>query len=445
MTQIQISKFPTEIITEIFKNFSTPVLIHQGPKSFPWFLGHICTRWRIVFLSMSTDFWGKININFFKTVKQFPLTVAWFERALDIFNFCLKCNEGCPLSFSFNMGTWHYAEEYLYVIDILNALLTQSMRWAKVELYVQGAEVPRLHHIKGRMPLLRSLIFAQREQIDDWEELGMPIDPGFARFVNAFEDSPSLTHLELDMPNLKAWKCDWSSLVVLRLKSLSSADGLVAVLSQSMRLEELQVIWQDVDVDSISGPIDRAHSMITLSSLKKMMLPWNVFDVLGVLAAPGLKHLSITFGNSEEHAGIVRAFLRRSSCPLGHLVLEYASPAVTVEVLSVIPGLPSLDIYHSRGINGIIQLFNCNLPEGALLIGPRVKSLQLHVMGGLMQEEVVELSTMVASRAQNIKVDGLQELTLWANYSYVKIDLTILQSQCEEQDVKLTVAGNFRR
>ena len=62
-----------------------------------------------------------------------------------------------------------------------------------------------------------------------------------------------------------------------------------------------------------------------------------------------------------------------------------------------------------------------------------------------MQEEVVELSTMVASRAQNIKVDGLQELTLWANYSYVKIDLTILQSQCEEQDVKLTVAGNFRR
>jgi hypothetical protein len=398
-----------------------------------------------VFLSMSTHFWGNININFFKTVKQFPLTVAWFERALDIFNFCLKCNEGCPLSFSFSMGAWHYTEEYLYVTDILNALLAQSMRWAEVELCVQGAEVPRLHHIKGRMPLLRSLIFAQRERIDHWEDISMPIDPGFSRFVNAFEDSPSLMHLELYMPNIKAWKCDWSSLVVLRLKSLSSADGLVAVLSQSMRLEELQVIWQNVDADSISGPIDRAQSMITLSSLKKMTLPWNVFDVLGVLTAPGLEHLSIKFRDSDEHAGIVRAFLCRSSCPLGHLVLEYASPAVAVEVLSVIPGLPSLDIHHSREIDGIIQLFNCNLPEGALLIGPRLKSLQFHLMGGLQQGVVVELSTMVASRAQNVKVDGLQDLTLWASYSYQKIDLTILQSHCEEQGVKLTVGGHFRR
>ena len=215
-----ISNLPSEIISEIWKNFSTPVPIHpESASQFPWFLGQICARWRVEFLSMSAHFWGNIDIDFSKGLKQFPLSVAYFERALDILNFCLKCNEGCRLSFSFRMGT-HYTEEYSYVMDILDALLVQSMRWVKVDLCIQAAEATRLHCIKGRMPLLQSLIFKQREQFNDWRKFSMPIDPGFARFVNAFEGSPSLTHLELYMSNLKAWKCDWSSMVVLRLKLL---------------------------------------------------------------------------------------------------------------------------------------------------------------------------------------------------------------------------------
>ena len=138
------------------------------------------------------------------------------------------------------MGALH-TEEYSYVIDILNALLGQSMRWKQADLHLEAAKVARLHDIKGRIPLPQSLVFEQREQFDNWEEISMPIDPGFARFVNAFEDSPSLMHLELYTPTLKRWKCDWSSIVVFRLKLLSNADGLVAALSQSIRLEELEV------------------------------------------------------------------------------------------------------------------------------------------------------------------------------------------------------------
>jgi hypothetical protein len=192
-----------------------------------------------------------LGINVCRANKPFPRSVAYFERALDILNFCLKCNEGYPLSFSFWMGT-HYTEEYLYVIDILDALLAQSMRWAKVDLRIQAAEIPRLHVIKGRMPLLQSLVFAQTEL----EDFFMPIDPGFARFVDAFEDSQSLTHLELYMSNINGWKCDWSSVAVLRLKSLSTADGLVAALSQSIRLEELEVTWQKYSPNSVSEPIE---------------------------------------------------------------------------------------------------------------------------------------------------------------------------------------------
>ena len=390
---------------------------------------------------MSPHFWGHIEINVYRAYKPFPRSVAYFERALDILNFCLKCNEGYPLSFSFWMGT-HYTEEYLYVIDILDALLAQSMRWAKVNLRIQAAEIPRLHGIKGRMPLLQSLVFAQTEL----EDFFVPIDPGFARFVDAFEDSQSLTQLELYMSNITGWNCNWSLLVVLRLKSLSTTDGLVAALSQSVRLEELEVTWPKYSPYSFSGPIDIiAPSMITLSSLKTMTLPWNVFDVLGVLTAPSIKHLSIEFRIRNEHAGIVAAFLRRSACLLEHLVLQFASPAVAVEVLSVIPSLPSLELRHFNNVDGIIKVFNCNLPDGALRIAPRLKSLQVHLSGDLKQGEVVELSTMVAARARNVEVDALRELTVWADYSWTRsrIDFAMLQSQCEEQGVKLTIGGGL--
>ena len=231
--------------------------------------------------------------------------------------------------------------------------------------------------------------------------------------------------------------------VYLRLKSSSTADGLVAALSQSTRLEELEVTWPYYP-DSVSEPIDIAQSMITLSSLKTMSLLWNVFDVLGVLTAPGLERLSIEFGN-EEHAGIVgivTAFLRRSACPLGHPVLQLASPAVVVEVLSVIHGLPSLETHHYNNVDGIIKVFNCNLPEGALLIGPRLKSLQVRIGGDLKQGELVALSAMLASRARNAEIDVLQDLTLWPNYSS-RTDLKILQSQCEEQGIKLIIGGGL--
>lgn len=64
-------------------------------------------------------------------------------------------------------------------------------------------------------------------------------------------------------------------------------------------------------------------------------------------------------------------------------------------------------------------------------------------MEGLHQGVVVELSTMVASRAQNVEVDGLQELTLSLAFSWLRfrLDFTILKSQCDEEDVKLTIDG----
>ena len=46
------------------------------------------------------------------------------------------------------MGALH-TEEYSYVIDILNALLRQSMRWKQADLHLEAAKVARLHHLQN--------------------------------------------------------------------------------------------------------------------------------------------------------------------------------------------------------------------------------------------------------------------------------------------------------
>ena len=172
--------------------------------------------------------------------------------------------------------------------------------------------------------------------------------------------------LNLYMP-IKGWKFHWSSIVVLWL-GLENTENLAVALSQSTRLERLEVEWRGVSTDLDSVPIDAAQSMITLSSLKKMRLPWNVLNMLEVLTAPRLEHLFVRFGHSNLHdaAGIIAAFLRRSSCPLGRLELDAASPAAITEILSVVPGLPS-----QRSVSTITETSST---RRLVVISPRVYS-----------------------------------------------------------------------
>ena len=124
---------------------------------------------------MSTHFWGNIAISFFGGTAHPGL----FKRAWDMLNFCLKNSEECqcPLSFSFGTGGSYY-KEYSYVIDILDALLARSMRWVTASLVVNATEVRRLHCIKRRTPLLKSLTVANSGSWE-WENLFTPTDPEF--------------------------------------------------------------------------------------------------------------------------------------------------------------------------------------------------------------------------------------------------------------------------
>ena len=426
VTQVQTSKamkLSPEIVSEIFNNFSTTMTIHN-PHLYPWFLGQICAGWRNVFLSPSTRY---IEIN----VSKFYQRSASFERVLDILNFCLKCSEGCPLSFTFRMGTDYYAGEYAYVVDILNALITQSMRWVTAEFFsLPIIELRRLHCVKGRIPLLRSFVLTHRT-----------IKPPQEVISNVFEQAPTLKRLLLSDINVS--KFHWASIESFRLGSLTDAASrkLVAALSQATSLKELEIGWEDINRRSINVDMEKAGN-VTLPSLKRLVL--HAHNIFEALTAPGLEHLTVNFQGGRNQNQIktsISSFIHRSSCPLKHLSLWYADTEVTVEVLSGTPGLSSLLLHDNcDGIRRAIKSLNCDIPEGASLIAPRLKSLEMEVPWAEPNTLSMELSAMhmVASRARNPGVDGLQELSFRTD-STKPGDLIILQWQCEQHNVKLTV------
>ena len=439
ITQTQTSKvmkLSPEIVGEIFKNFSTTLNIHK-PQLFPWFLGQICAEWRNVFLSLSTKFWGyiEIDVSHVRLRRVFPHSVANFERALDILNFCLKCSQGCPLSFTFRMTLFgqYYADEYAYVVDILNAFITQSMRWLKAEFYcLPVTELQRLHFVKGRTPLLRSFVLMHPE--DPWGQSDLEPLPVDERFAGTFEQSPNLKHLQLS--DMRVSKFHWTSIESFRLGSLTNAGKLVAALSQAVSLKELEIGLGDTYGKPID--IDNAQSMITLPSLKKLAL--HTHNILGALTTPGLKYLSVNFRGRDGQIKTIPSFVHRSSCSLRHLSLWHSEPAVAVEVLSHIPGLSSLLFRDEKpGIQRSIKFLNCDMPEGASLVAPRLKSLEVETREGLNMSLLMELSAVVASRARNPGVDGLQKLSLKTDSTRPLDGLTTLQEQCKQDNVKLTV------
>jgi hypothetical protein len=438
ITQTQTSKamkLSPEIVSEIFKNFSTAVIIHK-PQLFPWFLGQICAEWRNVFLSLSTQFWGYIEIDIFLGKKAFPGSVPYFKRALDILNFCLKCSQGCPLSFMFRMSSsQYYADEYAYVVDIFNALITQSMRWLKAEIYfLPVTELQRLHCVKGRVPLLQSFFLSLPGDL--WRRRDLEPLSVDERFADTFEQSPNLKHLRLS--DMRVSKFNWTSIESFQLRSLTDAGKLVAALSQATSLKELEIGLGDTFGEPIN--INNAQSMVTLPSLKKLVL--HTHNILGALTAPGLKHLSVNFWRRKEQIITVASFVHRSSCSLEHLSLWSSEPAATMKVLSHIPSLSSLLICDDPlGLQSSIKFLDCDMPEGASLVAPRLKSLEMKTQRELNTSLLMELSAMVASRARNPGVDGLQKLSLRTDSTRSMGDLTTLQEQCEKNNVKLTVGA----
>ena len=205
-----ISRLPHDIIMETLRYFSTPLHMHEW-EAFPWFLGHISSEWRRLFLTMTLEFWSHIKIDSSKFQECPKFFRSWQSRFEELLAFFLECSAGQPFSFLFRclangatLAPWDYVKFFCHVFDMI---IEHSNRWLNALITIDMPASRGLHHMRNRLPLLRSLeLFVYRTDIDPLHEI--------------FTDSPSLL-----LQKVSTWKFQWSALTSFRLPYMGIFDA----------------------------------------------------------------------------------------------------------------------------------------------------------------------------------------------------------------------------
>ncbi|KAK2461160.1 hypothetical protein APHAL10511_006687 [Amanita phalloides] len=307
---------PADIVQGIFAVFST-TLSTEDPKSFPWFLGHICSRWRSIFRSMTVDIWSKISI-------MYNADSGSRRHYKDLVRFFLDRDPAAPISFDFILlacNSKFSAQEAYDMRLILEMLIDESMRWRSILVsgFRPSALLP-LAHARNRLPLLREA------------HIPFPGVKAFGPLHDIFQTAPSLNVIHLyDAAN---WKFIWSNLTEVHIArfELGSHD-FIAALPQMIKLERL----------NITCPLkDYTPPKITvLSKLVKLECHYTWFPLLNT---PALVDLTI-LNDSINPSDILRAFLHTSSCDILRLRIISARTMAALDIIRLLPRIVHLELF----------------------------------------------------------------------------------------------------
>ncbi|KAJ6621760.1 hypothetical protein B0H10DRAFT_2015648 [Mycena sp. CBHHK59/15] len=304
MTELSLSRLPTEILHEIF---TMVVFSEENSTDFseraPWILSHVSVRWREAAIS-HLIMWSEITI---LAERQPP--VAMLERQLQL-------SVRGPLNISF------YQSSQGHSFKLFEALIACSSRWKRVSLtFSQHATqfLKALERVRGRTPFLHELNLQGSATVT-----GNPF---------AFEVAPELHHVTLGfwpMPIIP-----WSQLTYLSVKSTFAS--ILSVLQLAQNLIHLSVLLTDHALD---------HT-VTSHSIKRIHLPRAteclIFNkcVIDVLVLPQLK----IFVAEPNTISALASLIGRSSCSLEKLGLfGSCSVVVATSILQASPALTELKI-----------------------------------------------------------------------------------------------------
>ena len=120
------------------------VRIDGQAAEFPWYLGHICSPWRAVFLSMRQEFWGKFML-YPPTSRSLKFKARRCAALVKLF---IECARGQPFSFDIHQDTQSRI--------ILKKFMKESSCWLDASFSIAKSEISSLLKIKNRLPHLRS-------------------------------------------------------------------------------------------------------------------------------------------------------------------------------------------------------------------------------------------------------------------------------------------------
>ncbi|KAM6499450.1 hypothetical protein JOM56_004958, partial [Amanita muscaria] len=277
---------PPELIFQILSKFLPGLTLHvtTGPRIFPWYLGHICSSWRAVF--MSPQFWSSLVVNIWEA----HLTNV--ERALLLIEMAIQRSKNHPLTFQFKIDKDNESD-LSDCHKLLEALMAQSTRWLNIYLDLPSSMTSLLYAVKTRLPILRTfrLIITR----DD-----TPNDENALQFGDLFEDAPQVRHASIIEYSLAAWKLNWSSITTLHLhfQRRVQSESLVNFLQG---LEHLEELYLD------GGGCDSFAPRVALPFLRCLGIA--AMENLALFEAPALEELYIkSFSNrtATQYSWLVR-------------------------------------------------------------------------------------------------------------------------------------------
>ncbi|KAF8337827.1 hypothetical protein F5887DRAFT_521140 [Amanita rubescens] len=324
---------PVDIIQNIFGYFSTSLRLSYTSKGFPWFLGHVCSAWRAIFLTMTTEFWQSISLDY-----RWPSEARQIKCILEMTRFFVARNREETISFSYLLPTDDWTHGQQGVTDlrrVLEVLVEESMRWESVSIETASLDLPTLQRVKDRLPSLRSLML----RIPVHHSSNTPPGPGI------FENAPSLQ--EVTLVGHFNWKLNWSSLTALELGQAHFERDELGILSRALNVETLTIQHASA-VSPVTGSSAPIPQTIKLPHLKWFSLQGNA-QFLTVLEAPKLDELKLEFHINRDLASVT-SFLSRSSCTIRRLALKSVAQSAFGEILRRTPEIEHLELRRQSNL-----------------------------------------------------------------------------------------------
>ena len=380
---------PADIIQEMFSYFSTSLRLNVN-KEFPWFLGHVCSRWRALFLAMTTKFWQSISIDY---RNRWPSDPRQINCILEITRFFVTRNQEEMISFNYLLSKDDRAHGLQSVADlrrVLEVLVEESTRWESVSIETASLDLPTLQRVKNRLPSLRSL------------RLSIPANLSSIS-SEIFENTPSLQQVAL--VGHFHWKLNWSSLTTLELSQAHFGRNELSILSQVLNVETLTI--QHLAASPVTGGNAPIPQTIRLPRLKRFSLQGRA-QFLAILEAPMLDELKLDF-HIHRDLPSVASFLSRSSCTIQRLALKTVARSVFAEVLRRTPEIEHLELGRQSDSIPYLEALDASPRNssggGEEKLAPHLKSLTIagpayrNSSWPLSPQELDKLMKLVKSRS----------------------------------------------
>ncbi|KAK2459867.1 hypothetical protein APHAL10511_008067 [Amanita phalloides] len=384
---------PTEIVLLIMDLFAT-TLSTGKLRSFPWFLGHICSAWRSIFLSMTAEFWSRISIEF----------VPWrnlneeLERTKNVVHFFLERDSAAP--FSFEVKSLYRLHELLLpegvcVRQTLDMLMDTSMRWKDASFTVARAKV--------LLPLLRA-----KHRLPILIDCGLNKVPDL--LFDVFQNAPHLN--DVVVRGLGDWKFNFEDLEAISLDELEfGAPHFITALPRMTKLKRLR-IGTEFDDKLLSSIIVLPN--LTILSCEPSSLHF--------LEAPTLEDLTIEYNTCNPfnpNVDNIQSFLSRSSSTMNILSLGIirAESATAIDIIKLMPQLAHLKLVNLHYVNNR-DILRCRNVLEALTISTnaplacQMLSLSISDFAKSRNNDDQLISLVLSRTTRDSVVDRLQKLDI---------------------------------